>query len=899
MRPYLRLWAKTSDSESGPRFHPLPYHLLDVAAVAERLIEREAFPAAFATARGVPPDALARFTRLLVALHDIGKSSAHFQLCDPDQSAHLAALDFGVAQDWRPTRPSFFRHGAITATYLTPGPGAQIAEALAALAPGVLADRRGGEGRLARFLIDPVAGHHGRPVEAARIAGADAVANAPFQAAARDLARDLIDLFGVEPLPDKFIRRDGEGATFSWFLSALIPVADWVGSNQTWFPPHAPDLDLATYWSEVARPGAARAIAEAGLTRLAASRPEAARILSAFPDPTPLQDHLATCPLPDGPSLFVIEDATGSGKTEAALTLAHRLMAAGRAQGFYFALPTTATADAMFARLAPSYRSLFEKTPDTEPSLSRVHGRAGHSEARQADAQETVEAWCADWLRDDRRKALLAQASAGTIDQALMAMLPLRYQSLRLFGLSGKVLIIDEVHSFDPYVLRLMEATLETHAMLGGSAILMSATLPRSTRKRLVEAYRRGRGVDEASPIDSRDYPLLTIANAERVDEVGLTLARTSRRSVGVARLGDVAQGEAHAIAAARAGCAVALIRSTVDAAIESYFKIAEALGPDRVELLHSRFLPDDRLAIERAILARFGKSSTAEGRAGRVVVATQVIQQSLDLDFDALITDLAPMDLLIQRAGRLWRHTRDARPLAAAVLHVISPDPSPDAQADWLDAEMKEAGWVYRDPALLWLTARALFGAGEILTTTLNAHASPSCCDRTHVRRLVEAAFEASHEELPTQGLREAYEKAFGERLGLIQLGDFAALTPNKGYGGKNSAFASEDRAATRLETHPRVRLRLAREDAGSLRPFTGDDWRSNEISVTQKCAQGLPIISAAAQPVTPAWPAADADTRALILTPEIHGPSCASDASVRYDRRIGLYRTPAWEPL
>src|SRR5262249_9039299 len=155
--------------------------------------------------------------------------------------------------------------------------------------------------------------------------------------------------------------------------------------------------------------------------------------------------------------LAIIEDVTGSGKSEAALIFAARLLSGGRADGLYFALPTMATANAMYDRLAASYRRLF--ADGSTPSLVLAHGKRRlhngfadsilESEERQPQPyDEDAVAACAMWIADDRRKAFLAHVGIGTVDQALLGVLPSRHQSLRLWGLSDRVLVIDEAHAY-------------------------------------------------------------------------------------------------------------------------------------------------------------------------------------------------------------------------------------------------------------------------------------------------------------------------------------------------------------------------------------------------------------------------------------------------------------------
>jgi CRISPR-associated endonuclease/helicase Cas3 len=242
-----------------------------------------------------------------------------------------------------------------------------------------------------------------------------------------------------------------------------------------------------------------------------------------------VQDWAERVPLPDGPFLALVEDVTGGGKTEAALVLTHRLLAEGRAKGLYMALPTMATANAMFTRLAEAYRRLFEPDPDQEPSLALAHGatklhdgfqaaiRAG--DPARASEPETDDdnprgdeagAACAAWLALEQRKAFLADVGVGTIDQAILGVLPAKYQSLRLLGLSQRVLIVDEAHAYDAYVGEELDRLLTFQAALGSSAVILSATLPATTKRRLVNAFRRGLGLGPVM-LEQEEYPLVTL----------------------------------------------------------------------------------------------------------------------------------------------------------------------------------------------------------------------------------------------------------------------------------------------------------------------------------------------------------------------------------------------------
>lgn len=892
MKQHLfRLWAKTGMAPDGAAYHPLIYHILDVAAVAEVLLAESKSLEHLARRFDTSASALRRVLVFCVCLHDIGKSSVQFQMKAPQ---HWPGAEFGALPRQALTERA---HGQITDLYLRARWNAEEDCDEPAPLTDLFRQVCGDIGRRCEaLLISAIAGHHGIPTDAQpSMIGPAFISNKPFIAAAKEVVADLADIFAGDrqSLPEP--PDDRSMSALSWFLSALIPVSDWIGSNQDWFPPVAPIHDHRAYWRDHAQPKAARAVEASGLLRAEVCPASPARTLGhlQFAMLSPLQEHAFACDIDaEGPHLFLVEDATGAGKTEAAMALTHRLMAAGLGDGFYFALPTMATANAMYDRLAATYRALF--VDGALPSLSLAHGKAGRKQnflsslasvrASNGAQESAVGAFCSGWIADSRRKALLAQAGAGTIDQALMSVLPLRYQSLRVYGLAGKVLVLDEIHSFDPFMLGLTQILIELHAMLGGSVILMSATLPIATRQKLVDAFNRGCNGKASMRVSSNAYPLLTIAAGGRLTETALPLAAASARRVRVQRVGSVGEGEALAVDMARQGAAVALIRSTVDAAIDSFDRIRTQHAA--AQLFHARFLLDDRLTIERDVLARFGKGASSDvARQGHILVATQVVEQSLDLDFDVVITDLAPIDLLIQRAGRLWRHRREGRPVAAPVLHVISPEPRDSDTSKWLAADLPQAAWVYEDVARLWLSAKHLFDAGAIEAATLgDGEAAPA-----HVRRLVEAVYDADMADLPNDDLAGALNCFSGGVLARQNVAQQIALDPLKGYV-LSGPWESDAQASTRLELKPRVAVRLARWDGSVLRPL-GEDWSLSELRLTQRAASGLaaptPDEAAALRPV---WVEADRGVRLLVLEPAESGGFESVDGRYRYDPVYGL---------
>ncbi len=897
--PYLWLWAKTSGNESSPDWHPLAYHLLDVAAVAEVLIEDDRFLAEFADHQGIDLAALKRAVVLLVGLHDIGKACDGFQAKSP---VHWPAR-LGAAMPNAKADRYEDDHKRMTAFYLRPQ--TNDGSILKPLFPNM---RRNAP----RALADCIAGHHGGPI---LLKDLDQVrVSALFQDAAATLTDDMAALLApdthiLHSFSDKPLR-----AAFCWWLSALLPVADWIGSKDIWFPFRPPDMPLENYWTEIARPSAQRALAKATLLPAEIAPAGGHRTLAGIRRLSPLQRWADTVGLPKtGPVLIIIEDATGAGKTEAAFLLAHRMMEQGLASGFYMAMPTMATANAMYDRMKDIYRRFV--ADDARPSLILAHGKAGLNsdfaqtlEAVQSPTAnpDSVDGFCSAWLSDNRRKALLAQFGAGTIDQALLAVLSARYQSLRLYGLSGKVLVLDEVHAYDAFVAKQMEQLIAFVSMFGGSVILLSATLPTETRQKLCNAFARGlvwrhgdlSAEGERGPaLASTAYPQATLVHDDHALEQALSLRDGTARTVQVERVGTLTKAECLAIDQAKRGAAVAIIRSTVADVQATAARLREAVGDALpVDMFHARFLVEDRLAIERNCLKRFGKDAEASDRRGRILVTSQVIEQSLDVDFDCLITDLAPVDLLVQRAGRLWRHEhRNAdRPVPGPVLHVISPPPSPNADETWLDAELPLAAYIY-NTAVLWQSATVLFEAGQIETRTLPPGTPP---DGGHVRALVEAVYGNSMDLRLPDGLRDCFAMNTGADAAERGFANQQLLDPHRMYTAYVEQFEDEGRVMTRLDSGNET-IRLAIRQDGRLVPAaTALDntipkrWDFSELSVTKRVAKQLAQPTGGMRAILDP-PFAKFEREMLVLEMEVEsggGTLTGGGGIFRYDSRQGF---------
>ena len=623
---YLRFWGKAGGFlGSEPMWHPVAYHSLDVAAVADALFE--AHPRRLETLAGLLQtdfDNARRFVVCLVALHDVGKFSKRFQAKAPE--AWLKSVQ-SVLGDHVPPATSHYGHDA-------DGYALRDTLALKSLLLPATASWCNGE---VNVVWAAITGHHGRPRNDHfnSVATNSGLSPRKCQAAAAAFASDVRALF--HPLAELPEPAKSSLETLSRLICGLTVVSDWIGSNRDWFPYRPPDQSLAEYW-DYARGKARDAIQKAGVLRSALSSDMSPERL--YPDIagslSPLQKHVRDMDLADGPSLTIIEDVTGSGKTEAAILMAARLMVEGRANGLFFALPTMATANAMYERLASSYERLFAE--GARPSLVLGHGKRALNPHFTDSILPTTAPWegydeggsatCAAWIADDRRKVFLAEIGVGTIDQALLGVLPSRHQVLRLWGLSERVLIIDEAHAYDAYMSQEMDRQLEFQAALGGSAIVLSATLPEKQRGALAAAFARGLGVTH-SPAQVSDYPLVTHVGAAQTSSRPLPSRDDRTRTLPVRRIESFADAAGHVSKMAGQGCAVAWIRNSVDDAIEAIEELRRR-GHEPV-LLHARFAMGDRLEIEDKVRSALGRDDSSGKRRGFLVVGTQILEQSLE----------------------------------------------------------------------------------------------------------------------------------------------------------------------------------------------------------------------------------------------------------------------------
>lgn len=367
------------------------------------------------------------------------------------------------------------------------------------------------------------------------------------------------------------------------------------------------------------------------------------------------------------PGIFILEAQMGVGKTEAALAMAEILGQKAGSGGIFFGLPTQATANGLFPRLM---KWAEQQSENVKLGIRLAHGAVALNEdyqqlikgsAMSVGEDEKNNLVVHSWF-EGRKVALLADFVIGTIDQLLMAALNQRHIMLRHLGLAGKVVIIDEVHSYDSYMMTFLERILNWLGAYHVPVIVLSATLPQKYRFNLIQAYLNKRNMNASADwCNATGYPLFTWTDGKQVCQKQMRLDG-KKEIVQVIRIKDEECMEILKNSLKDGGCA-GIILNTVARAQDFAQKIVECFPECEMIQMHSQFIISDRAEIERKILKRAGKNSTPEQRDKLIIVGTQVLEQSLDIDFDVMITDLCPMDLLLQRIGREHRHGGRIRP--------------------------------------------------------------------------------------------------------------------------------------------------------------------------------------------------------------------------------------------
>ena len=605
---------------------------------------------------------------------------------------------------------------------------------------------------------------------------------------------------------------------YLYAAAGLITLADWIASDENHF---SADPDSAPPTEEQITQKAQAVVADLGLG------PFSVRSGLTFEDifgnhPYPMQT--AAWENITEPGVYVIEAPMGMGKTEAALMAAYRLMEQGKARGLYFGLPTQATSNRIYERVL----QFVQRISPTAHKVQLIHGNAWLQDDRLAvpAQQQAVHADSAAdparWFCSSRR-ALLAPVGVGTADQAMLAALAVKHFALRRLALMGKVVILDEVHSYDHYSRTIIQKLCRELADLGATVIILSATLTASARTALLQTDCAVTSMDAEE--DSLPYPCIS-GHAHNQDTVRLTpCAPPPSRTVNVDFLPHQ-NAVSMAVDIAACGGQVLWVCNTVASAQDAFKHLQEHVCTTNssvaMGILHARlpfYLREER---ETEWMGHLGKHGARQR--GCILVSTQIVEQSVDLDADALFTELAPTDMLLQRMGRLWRHTRQGRPVAEPFMHIIAEDYSVE--------ELRRMGAVAIKNGL---GGKAKVYDPFVLLRTLEVWGNLSSLVLPQdIRGLLHATY-TEPDSLP-EAWQQLYEEQFGKSLGMRHQAELNVDI------WRLAGTDAEEYAPTRLSDCPEYSFVMYRGKKGAvITLLDGSTIRSDQGIFSQVTARKL----------------------------------------------------------
>ncbi len=726
---FTRIWAKLSYSKDGS-WLPLYVHMHDTCCIAEKLWTQWISDSTKKTiCKSILENSCSvesnRIVRFVAAAHDIGKCTPAFQMFIPRDKEFEALITEKLSECGMTRKkisdPGMIKHSA-SSQYILQQNG--ISPTISVISGG----------------------HHGESPgnQLRKIAGY-----------LKNIGRDDRDWIGLQnefvgyaesisDLSHEDIAGISISCTGQALLSGIVIMADWIASNSDLFPlGHKDSYDdeelrnrAETAWDRLRLPG--RWVPKP-------VRPQSYYGLRFGFEPRPLQSAaLEIASAVEKTGIYIVEAPMGEGKTEAALAMSEAIASRFGQTGLFFALPTQATSDGIFLRLIEWLRKMDGEEP-SQKTVYLSHGKSRYNNSFEeiphlssSDPEESIIRH--DWMCG-RKKGVLSDFVAGTVDNVLMAGLKMRHLAMRHLGLCNKVIVIDEVHAYDEYMGSYMEKALQWFGAYGVPVIMLSATLPIDRKKKLLSSYLMGSGMKKGE-MDLRlgtGYPMITYTECGQVKEVGVSGTKMSMdvavRIVSNENLMDRIDEMS------AAGGYIGIIVNTVDKAQSIYRGLSDRYGENEVRLLHSRFTAVDRSFNETEIREALGPKR--ERPPYRLfVIGTQVIEQSLDLDFDVLFTELCPMDFLLQRMGRLHRH-RNPRPpgLERPICYVI-------------DSDELDAG------------SASIYGRYHLYNTRILL--PDSICIPGDISPLVQQAY--GNPLAVPEDLRTDYEAAYKEELAKIQ---------------------------------------------------------------------------------------------------------------------------------
>jgi CRISPR-associated endonuclease/helicase Cas3 len=719
--PLNDFWGKLKavPGDESPNYLPLTHHCLDVATVFRHLVDLPAYQHCLTTMAGtkLTPAQLDRLA-VLALLHDFGKANLGFQNKPFDLNAPRAG------------------HVYETAPLLNVE---HLADKLVqSLNWGELSSWFKEQDALKAYFF-AILSHHGRPIHEEGL-GTNAqnyyqakkhwwISDSqrdPFHAIAElmVMARNAFPAAFAEAIP-----LIPNSPRLQHRFAGLLMLADWLGSHDAFFPIDNGKADRL----QLAPNAAARILHAVGLDVQSSQQALQNQSwqfepLFGFP-PHPLQQALDQLPTHDhAHRLLIAEAETGSGKTEAALIRFFRLFAAGVVDGLYFALPTRVAARELYERTRVQVQRAFPDAATRPMVLLAVPGYAkvdGIEVKLLPDRSEK----CSDergqqiqertWAAEHPKRFLAATIAVGTIDQALLSALQTPHAHLRSICLDRQLLVVDEVHASDPYMRHLLTELLRHH-LLNSHALLLSATLGAVAQDAFLATASAKRFDSSLELALNTPYPALTNSEGERLPLASVSTKTKSVAVECVPSLSDpsalvstirqaLSQGARILVVLNTVGRALALQRAVEDVVpTKSLFHCRDVITPH-----HGRYSPADRELLDASVSQRLGKAS-APGPL--LLIGTQTLEQSLDIDADLLITDLCPMDVLLQRIGRLHRHQRE-RPAGMQIARCLLLTPECDSLEEWLQSDGEATGFakriglgsVYPDLRILQLTWNTL----------------------------------------------------------------------------------------------------------------------------------------------------------------------------------------------
>lgn len=624
---FQRLWAKTDPYKS------LIQHMKEAGIVAEVLLEESIFSGVkfkLCELLQLTETQVVAFVSYVTALHDIGKCHPLFQYNKHGKSIEINNTTCGEMN--YPFSVNDYRHEIGTATALK-----RIWKKKKRLDINI-------RNSLSMVLKVHHQGKHGKDYS---LKDDNWLAGKRWMELQERLEQNIFDYFCP---PEFHLDSMKEIDNVCVLITGIVIISDWIASGSI--------FQLTTEYDDeaVLKNKARMFINCAGLNNQ--KLPSADKFSSLWKwikkdQQRPLQKGVEMTMQEDVamPLITIIEAPMGEGKTEAGIYSAIKMAEYWKKQGMYVALPTSATANQMIDRVQHLL-----KCHDIR-GAQLIHGLSWVTKDELfPEEMDTDEIEASRWLMSSKL-ALLSPYSVGTIDQAMMAALRIRYGLIRMLGLFGKVLIIDEVHAYDAYMSSIIERLLEWCKSLKIPVVLLSATLPLWKKQQMLSIYGtvnklsdnyqvitcgfddgsiKERDVDEV--IQKKEILLDYILSDDLVKTIDAKIKSLEFNS----------------------GC-ICVIVNTIKSAQAIYDKLRKEVDCEII-LFHSRFPVSRRNEIEKKCISFFGPDKEKRPKKA-ILIATQVVEQSLDLDFDYMITEIAPVDLIFQRLGRLHRHSSTSRP--------------------------------------------------------------------------------------------------------------------------------------------------------------------------------------------------------------------------------------------